>query len=279
LSVPVTVCVVPDVVLVVKVTVATPLAFVVDVGLPNEPPFVLDHVTTLPDVPTALLFASASCAVIVTPAPAIGLELDDVTRYLVAVLGTVVTVTFPVLPPVVAVITCAVPVVALVVKLIVATPAPSVFDVAALKFPPFVADQVTTWPDVDTALLLASASCAVIVTVLPAAGFALDVETRYLVAAPTTVVMVGDVPLTPVLSVPVTVVAVPLTVCVVNVTAAVPLAFVVDVAAENEPFAFDLVQVTTRPASETLLLFASRNWAVMVTPAPATGLGLLVVTR
>jgi hypothetical protein len=135
---------VAEVVLVVNVTVATPLEFVVDVGAEKEPPFVLDHVTVLPDVPTGLLFASASCAVIVTPEPATGLELEDVTRYLVAVLGTVVTVTLPVFPPVVAVTTCAVPVATFVVKLIVAMPLPFVFDVAALKFPPFVADHVTT---------------------------------------------------------------------------------------------------------------------------------------
>lgn len=144
LSVPVTVCAVPAVVVVVNVTVATPLLLVVEVGPEKEPPFVLDHVTVLPEVPTALLFASASCAVIVTPVPATGEELLDVTRYFVAVPGTVVTVTLPVLPPVVAVTTCAVAVVTLVVKLIVARPAPSVFDVAALKFPPFVLDHVTT---------------------------------------------------------------------------------------------------------------------------------------
>ena len=67
--------------------------------------------------------------------------------------------------------------------------------------------------------------------------------------------------------------------CVVNVTVAVPLAFVVDVAAEKEPLAFDFVHVTTRPASETLLPFASRSWAVMVTFAPATGERELDVTR
>ena len=118
----------------------------------------------------------------------------------------------------------------------------------------------------------ASANCAVMVTVLPAAGLVLDDVTTYLDAAPTTVVMVVDVPVMLVLSVAVTVVAVPATVCVVKVTVAVPVPFVVDVAAENEPFAFDLVHVTTRPARLTLLLLASRSCAVMVTLAPATGL-------
>ena len=72
LSVPVTVCTVPTVELVVNVTVAIPLAFVVLVAVPNEPPFVLLQVTVLPDVDTGLLLASANCAVIVTLLPATG---------------------------------------------------------------------------------------------------------------------------------------------------------------------------------------------------------------
>jgi hypothetical protein len=126
---------------------------------------------------------------------------------------------------------------------------------------------------------LASASCAEIVTVLPAGGFAFDVETTYLVAAPTTVVIVAVVPVMLALSVAVTVVAVPLTVCVVNVTVAVPLPFVVDVAAEKDPLAFVLVHVTVRPARLTLLPLASRACAVIVTFAPATGLIELEVTK
>ena len=59
-SVPVTVCTVPATVPVVNVTVAIPLELVVLVAVPNEPPLVLDQVTTLPDVETALLFASAN---------------------------------------------------------------------------------------------------------------------------------------------------------------------------------------------------------------------------
>jgi hypothetical protein len=78
---------------VVKDTVATPAALVVDVPLPNEPPApVFDHVTTTPLVATALPFVSASCAVTVTAVPAIGDELEDVTRYLAAAPATVVTV-------------------------------------------------------------------------------------------------------------------------------------------------------------------------------------------
>src|SRR6185369_3533222 len=73
----VTTCTVATVVDVVKLTVATPLAFVLLVALANEPPFVLDQVTVCPAVPIGLLFASANCAVIVTAVPATGLELLD----------------------------------------------------------------------------------------------------------------------------------------------------------------------------------------------------------
>jgi hypothetical protein len=90
LSVAVTVCVVPTTLLVVKLTVATPLLFVVLVGLENVPPFVLLHVTVFPAVPTGLLCTSANCAVIVTLVPAIGLLLLDVTTYFVAGPATVV---------------------------------------------------------------------------------------------------------------------------------------------------------------------------------------------
>src|SRR5436309_4278187 len=82
---------VPAVVPVVKVTVATPPALVVLVGLPNDPPApVLLHVTVLPAVLTGLLFASANCAVIVTALPARGLLLLELTRYLAAGTATVV---------------------------------------------------------------------------------------------------------------------------------------------------------------------------------------------
>lgn len=281
LSKPVTVCAVPEVVLVVNVTVATPLLFVRDVAALKLPPFALDHVTVLPDVPTELLLASASWAVIVTPAPATGDELDDVTRYFVAVPGTVVIVdALPVLPPVVAVTTCDVPLVALAVKLTVATPLAFVFDVAELKLPPLVLDHVTISPAVATALLFGSASCAVMVTVPPADGLLLDDATTYLDAAATTVVMAALVPVSDALSVAVTVVLVPLTVCVTSVTVAVPLPLVVDVfVGLNDPLAFDLVHVTVRPLRATLLPLASRSCAVIVTFVPTVGLNELDVTE
>jgi hypothetical protein len=51
----VTTCVVPALLEVAKLTVATPLPFVVVVLEENEPPFVLDHVTTCPVVLSELL--------------------------------------------------------------------------------------------------------------------------------------------------------------------------------------------------------------------------------
>ena len=60
-SVAVTVWIVPAAVLVVKLTVAMPLALVVLVAVAKLPPTpVLDQVTTMPEVDTGLLLASAS---------------------------------------------------------------------------------------------------------------------------------------------------------------------------------------------------------------------------
>jgi len=97
-SVPVTVWTVPATVLVVKVTVAAPLAFVVLVEEEKEPPFVLIQVTILPEVDTAFPLASVNCAVIVTCVPATGVLLLDVTLYFLAEPGLKVTVSAA-LPP------------------------------------------------------------------------------------------------------------------------------------------------------------------------------------
>ncbi len=59
-SVPTTVAVAPAVALGVYETVATPRAFVVDVGLAKLPVPPPDHVTTCPAVPTEIPLASAS---------------------------------------------------------------------------------------------------------------------------------------------------------------------------------------------------------------------------
>ena len=73
------VCDVPAVVLVVNVTLATPLAFVVVDDELNEPPLVLLHVAVCPGSAIALPPASTSCAEIVTAEPAAGFALLDVT--------------------------------------------------------------------------------------------------------------------------------------------------------------------------------------------------------
>ena len=77
----------------VNTMVATPEALVVLVAVANEP-LALDfvHVTVNPAVETELLLASASCAVIVTLAPATGLLVEDVTTYFVAAPTAVVIV-------------------------------------------------------------------------------------------------------------------------------------------------------------------------------------------
>ena len=97
------------------------------------------------------------------------------------------------------------------------------------------------------------------VTSEPAAGLVEEDVTRYFVAVPGTVVIVAVVPVRLPPSVPVTVVAVAETVCVVNATVAIPLALVVEVAVANEPLPFDFDHVTVRPAVDTALLFASAS--------------------
>lgn len=78
----------PPVVAVVKVTVAIPLLFVVLVAAEKVPlEGDLVHVTVLPDVASAVLLSKLSCAVMVTSAPAVGLEELDVTTYIFAATG------------------------------------------------------------------------------------------------------------------------------------------------------------------------------------------------
>ena len=262
-SVPVTVVAVAEAVCVVNTTVAIPLAFVVEVAVANVPlPFDLDQVTVKPAVETALLLASASWAVIVTSEPAAGARLEEVTKYFVAVPGIVVIVAVaPVrLPPSVPVTVVAVAEAVCVVNATVAIPLALVVEVAVANEPlPLDFDHVTVRPAVETTLLFASASCALMVTSEPAAGLEFDEVTRYLVAAPGTVVIVPVVPVRLLPSVPVTVVAVAEAVCDVNATVAIPLALVVEVADRNEPLPFDLDHVTVKPAVETALLLASAS--------------------
>src|SRR4051812_28134820 len=95
-------------------------------------------------------------------------------------------------------------------------------DVVGENEPPFVADQATARPEVFMKLLLASASCTVSVTAVPATTLELLDVTRYLAAGPATVV-INTLPTTvPVVAV--TECATPAVVLVVNSTVAIPLA-------------------------------------------------------
>ena len=104
-----------------------------------------------------------------------------------------------------------------------------------------------------------SASWAVIVTLLPAAGLVLEEVTRYFAAEPATVVKGEVVPVRPAPPTPVTVAEVPATVWVVNNTVAMPLAFVVEVAVAKEPLLSDLLQVTITPGVLTGLSYTSES--------------------
>jgi hypothetical protein len=157
--VPLTVVAVPATVCVVKTTVATPLALVVDVGAANDPfPLDLVHVTVFPAVLTALPLTSANCAVIVTLAPAAGLEELDVTMYLVAAPATPVAVNVTGLPvrPVDVAASVLLPAVVPIVQLpTVAIPLASVVWVPPVREPPPEATaNVTLTP--ATGLLLTS---------------------------------------------------------------------------------------------------------------------------
>jgi hypothetical protein len=165
-------------------------------------------------------------------------------------------------PASVAVTVWTVPATVEVVNETVAMPLAFVSELALAKEPPApVFDQVTLRPDVDTALPFASASCALIVTAAPATADPLLLVTRYLLAAPGTVVIELDVPVIPGsrLSVAVTVWTVPDTVDVVKETVATPLAFVVEVPDANEPPAPDFDHATIRPDVETALPFVSAS--------------------
>ena len=132
---------------------------------------------------TTLLLASFTVTVIVE-VPLIAMEIGAIASVEVAALAAPnVVVMFPLVPestPSVPVTVCTVPAVVLLVNVTVACPAASVTELAAEKLPPFVLDHVTVLPLVAITLPLASANCAVIVTVLPAiTELALDVTTYF----------------------------------------------------------------------------------------------------
>lgn len=145
-SVAVKLYVTPAPVLVVNVIVARPLAFVVLVPpFENDPPVpLLVHVTVTPDVATGVFVPSTSCAVTVTGAPAATLGALAMTMYFVPRGAAVVIVAeLPVIELVVAVTTCAVFGVVLVVNETVARPLALVVLVCDVNVPPLVLVQVT----------------------------------------------------------------------------------------------------------------------------------------
>ena len=149
--------------LVVKTTVAAPLASVALVALANDPPFVLDQVTVSGLAVARGPCSSAACAVMVTVPPAATLGALDVTMYLVGVRGTGVMVgPEPLIGSVVPVMISGVPGVVLVVNCTVAMPLVFVVLVGLEKDPPPVLDQVTTLPKPmsDRIVGSRSASCA-----------------------------------------------------------------------------------------------------------------------
>jgi uncharacterized membrane protein len=177
-SVAVTDTAVPATVLGVNVTVAVPEPVVVDVALPNRPPAPPLHVTISPPAPTALLFASTSCAVIVVEPPAATEDALDETRYFVAAPGVEV-IGVLVVPEIAALSSAVIEydlVVATVVKVTVASPDAFV-GVETPNDPPFELDQLIVRPAIATLLPLASFSCALIVTGVPATGAVFDALT------------------------------------------------------------------------------------------------------
>ena len=145
---------------------------------------------TVPVAPalfTALPLASAKVTVTSNPVPAVWFPIVATSNWLAAPACVVMLELVPVMLLVVAVTVVTVPATVCVVSVTVATPLPSVFDVPAENVPfESLLLQVTVCPEVATALLFASANCAVIVTALPATGVELEALTRYLLAAPGT---------------------------------------------------------------------------------------------
>ncbi len=173
-SSPVTVCAVPATVEVVKLTVAMPEPLVVEVrraeraaGAGLRP---VDGEAARGDGVAVGVGELRGDRDRVAGDRAVRARRDQVLGRRPA--GTVVIVLeVPLCVPSSPVTVWVVPAVVEVVKLTVAMPEPLVVEVAEPKMPPApVFDQLTVRPLVETALLLASASWAVIVTALPATG-------------------------------------------------------------------------------------------------------------
>jgi hypothetical protein len=227
------------------------------------------------------LLASTNCAAIVSTLPATTLDALGVTWYLTGVppVGvTVVTVLdLPTNVPVLAVIRCVTPGVALVVNTTTVTPLALVVVALAEKTPPFVLAHVTAWFASGSGLPAPSASCARTVTAPPAVTLVAVALTRYWATVPVVVAIVGLVPVIPPV-VAVTTCVVPAEVPTVNETVATPDVFVgVDALEKLPPFVLD--QVTVWPATATEFPLASANCALSVIVAPAVGFVVLGATR
>ena len=151
--------------------------------VPSEPTSVATAIALDVAFVTTLPFASFTVTVIVA-VPLTAIELGATASVDVVAAGApkvvVILVLVPLSEPSVALTVCTVPAVVLVVNVTVACPAASVVDDAAEKLPPLVLDHVTVFPAVATGFPLTSASCAVIVAVLPATTeLALDVTTYF----------------------------------------------------------------------------------------------------
>jgi len=253
----------------------------VDDAAEKLPPLVLDQVTALPDVLIALPLASASCAVIVTFAPAIGVLALEVTTYFAAVgagVEMVIALGLPemLVPPIFAV-SDALPALAGAVYVAVQTPlvqltVPSEPTSTAVATS-LEAAEVMTFPLASLMVMVA--------VVVPFVSSDVEPTASVLVVAlgaPSVVVMLPLVPVRLAPSVAVTVCTVAATVLVVNVTVAWPFTSVVLVALENEP-PFVLDQVIVRPAVFTALFDASASCAVIVTVPPSVTELALEVTR
>jgi hypothetical protein len=262
----------------VKVTVATPLAFVSVAALLKEPPPpVLAHVTLRPEVATGLPYVSVSWAVMVTGEPAAGVYPLDVTTYLLAAAATVVIAA---LVPVrveglvlVAVTVYAAPATVPEVNVAVATPFALVVLLAVIEPPLPALLHATERPEVLTALPYWSASWALMVAVPPADGlYVLDV-TRYLVAVPAAPVAanVTGEPLRPAAEA-VSVLAPAVVPSVQESTVATPEAPVVAEPPLTEPPPEATAKVTATPGTGLLLASLTITLGSVETAEPAVAL-------
>jgi hypothetical protein len=174
-----------------KVTVAIPSEFVIDVGEEKDPPVpVLPHVTTRPAVLDAFWCWSVSCAETTMLEPTTGWLLLGVTVYAAAGPTIVVmSAATPLIPDAsITPILCVTPATVLVRNVVDALPLARVSEETTAKMPlevslrctpALVLAQVRVRPPIATGLSSASTSCALTLTQLPATGLDSLDETMY----------------------------------------------------------------------------------------------------